>query len=766
MATARIPASIPPPIAVLLLALGAWQPATAAEEDTSDDGLSTIIVTGQKVAQDLQQAPASIAVVTNEQLDRDHIATTDALERYAPNVTITYAYVNIRGIGTDAPVSFEPSIGFYVDGVDVGHGQNALAPMLDLAQVEVIRGPQSSLLGKSAIAGAISLTTNSAEPGADASGSIQLLRGALDENGVKASASIPLGDDFALRLAGVRDHRDGYLDNTAVGRRDNAQALDGARAKLSWTPDGRWSGWLSVEAGRRRDRGEFTQLTQATPATLALFQAYDPQTETRLDDQTSTDAMPNDLTHRSRLAIAHAELALDTATITSVSGGEIVRAVGSADDDFTAMPIVNEILAEDYHLFSQELRIQGTWGSLDYIAGGVVLFSNLRVTDVLFALPDGSAGLATGLAAAPVAMSALLDRIGPGVSDLDRLADQSGKDLREHDRSGGLFTQLTWHFAERWSLAGALRWSDEHKRADAANRFEHEGIVFRALLGEQAYDVRRSRHESDVSPRFALQYTWSDDVMLYATQARGFKSGAFNVNSATSDALEFGPERSSTVEAGAKATLLDRHLSIDLAVFDTHYHDIQLGSFDGRTFRVQNAAAARIRGAELSSRWQLGPHWSGIANLGLLHARFTSYPDAQAPADPDAPAGTGPTTQDLSGRPLEHAPSCSAALGALFESTVWNSGLSFSAGLEAAYRAREYLELDLDPIDVQPAFWRFDGTLGLGSADGRWHLGVLGLNLADRRIRYAGGDLPLFVGDHFAGVAPPRQWMATVDWQW
>ena len=759
------PAPSPPPLsrkrergtlATVLLTLLAGSPTHAQEPP---ERLDIITVTAQKTVQDEHEVPLSLSVIGASRLERQRLGTLEDATRYAANIQINQVQAYVRGVGTGSNTfGFDPSIGLFVDGIYIGRGSALTMPLWDIDRVEIIRGPQGTLLGKNTLGGAISV--NTAMPSTENSGEVSLMPGGLDRYSLRGHASLPLGDDFALRLSGVSEQSTGYIFNSTRGADELGRANEGLRAKLAWRPNGPVSAWLSLESGRSDLDGIGQELSAATPSSLALYRLYDPATEAVAGDgHTAFDKDDTGAVRRADSATLNLEWQLDGLRITALSNLYRSRFDFGLDVDYTAIPLLGVDAGENYRQWSQELRVDGEHQDLDWLAGLYLSGAELAVDNVISVLPRGTAALGAGLDALPPALGGLLAGSVGLPAALDPISDKSRKTFRQDAHSAAAFAQARLAFAQRWSLTAGLRWTLERKQARMRLGFDKTGVFFRQFLGEMPYDETRARRETDLSPRLALQYEASDNIALYASAARGYKSGGYNDFAPTPAALEFDSERAQAVEAGFKSWWLDRRLSLNLALFDTLLRDLQVSAYDGTAFYVQNAARARISGAELESRWRIGRGWSSWASLGLLDARYLSFPNAPVRADQSG------DSQDLSGQPTVRAPRRSGGGGVEYEYR-FHGGRRLSAGLDALYRSRTFLNLDNDPLDAQPSYTLINASLQLEGAEERWSLTLQALNLTDRYSRNASGDSPLISGDHSVDSDPPRRATLRAQYRW
>jgi iron complex outermembrane receptor protein len=731
--------------------------ATAAAQADPAVELAPVEVQAQRKLQDERDVPLSLTVLDAERLQDARLSTVDDLSRYAANTQFSKNQLFIRGIGTGANFGFDPSVALFVDGVYLGRGTAALMPFWDLQQVEVIRGPQGTLLGKNTIGGAVNLRT--AAPQEGFGGTLAGVHGSLDPLTLRAAADLPLGSDWAMRVSALTEELGGYVDNSTRGEETLGRRNQGLRTRLQWQPEGDWSGWLGLEYNRGRLRHFGSQLSAATPESLALYRLFDPRTEARLDDyRSSTDMEGSGAARRAASATLNLEWGGDGLRLTSLSNVSGSCLDYDYDADYSPIPLLTLGLDEDYRQWSQELRLDGRHASGEYLLGAYLLRADLGVDSRITALPGGAAVVLGELSALPPLLAPILDTLRrPGLPD--PVSDQSRKRFRQEATSLALFGQWGWRFAPRWELAAGLRWTQERKAVRMRQSFEDSGLLFRALLEEQAYEASTRRREDDWSPRLVLQYRPDERVTGYLLAARGFKGGGYNDLASRADRLEFEPERAATLEGGFKTLWQDRRLALNLNLFDSRVKNLQVNAFDGSSFYVQNAAAARLRGAELETRWRLGRGWSTQASLGWLDARYRSFPNAPARADQSG------DSQDLGGQRLSRAPAASGALG-LEYTAVLGGGWGWRAAADVLHRERSFLSLDNDPADAQPAVTTLNAQFGLSSAAGGWALALEGRNLTDELVRNAATDVSLFSGNHWAELDPPRRWSLTLAWRW
>jgi outer membrane receptor protein involved in Fe transport len=444
------------------------------------------------------------------------------------------------------------------------------------------------------------------------------------------------------------------------------------------------------------------------------------------------------------------------AEVVAVLGATKFNMLSGLDIDFSPADVANLYPTRfRYDQQSAELRASGNlpapfgFGEIESLVGVLFFDSHLLSDSPLRAGRDFAAyllspagyELATGMpppggvsfANVNQALAAL------GVDPLSSAALLEGDGARffmDQDlTSKAFFGQLAWHATEQWTLSFGARFTYEDKKAHLRNECFDPGAVCGAL-GVQAFDLNRERNETDFSPKVTLQYFPFENLSLFATRGQGFKSGGFNNFNFTTDQIEVEPEKTVSWEAGAKGTLLDGQLSYAATFFNMDVKDLQLQGLRGAVVVVRNAASARSRGVELESQW-LTP-WEPLSIRGSgawTDGRFKDFQNAPAPAS------SGASVQDLSGRGMPFAPktqfSVTPKLAFPFRNldlplfAVLPRELVFTTAFDVSYRSASYLDIDLDPNTRQPAYTLVNGRIGISNAEETLSLTVSVDNILD-----------------------------------
>ncbi|MBB3221897.1 TonB-dependent receptor [Pseudoduganella umbonata] len=580
-------------LTILAMSLAAIQPAlaqeaaapaaeTAAVVETAaavaapskrDTGIETVVVTAQKRTQNIKEVPLAITVVNAAQLERagvkdigDLAKTAAALEFGDQSSTSgPGGSASIRGIGTAVmTTSAEGSVGVVVDGVPQGSTASGL--MLDLARVEVLRGPQGTLFGKNASAGVLNMSTQAPMIG-DSGGNVQLEYKGTYGAAVRSTVNLPINDISALRISGLVERNKGVYRNV-YNDKDSVADNAGIRLRYLLRPNSDLSINLIGEASNNRvDYATFfaPAIANATNTAgnhrpLAEFAACGV-TVSRTNNQICSDAL--ELSHsKVRGVSGQVDWTLaNGSTLTSITAWR-ERNVGpnssGIDMSLGYDKIRNLTPAQESKQFSQELRIASPSGKqLEYVAGLFYADSKIDKQTITTIQPN------------PMLPAAVPRSI---VTDTTEHAQMTTK---------AIFGQATWRFAPATSLIAGLRYTRD---AVSANYIEASTVNFAAFsVPTSITTASGDTGETNVSGKVGLQHTLSKQANVYATVSRGYKGPQIDNSSPVSAATAAGaysgklvnPELPTSVELGTKLSLLERKLDVDLALFHTKIKDFQ-----------------------------------------------------------------------------------------------------------------------------------------------------------------------------------------------
>lgn len=571
--------------------------AAMAQEATE---IETVTVTARKMAENLQDVPGSLTVLTADDLRSTGTDTTSDLFSRVPNISasggiggVLQGQFGIRGISTlIRNIGVESGLGIYVDGVYQGRPDNYNQELIDTAQVEVLRGPQGTIFGKNTIAGALNITT--VKPEDD---QVNALASAEFGNyGLKRFAGYvtgPLVDDTLsgkLSLGYVTSN--GYTKHLSGGPDADSLDLFSYRSSLYYTPTSNSSFVLTVDGLHDRGRPSFFQATQ-----IAFFQGPEETTPHTVDNN-----RPDYLRRDNYGVSLTGTVDLPFGTVTSITAYRMAAYRASLDDDQNQIDYMAIDQWGDRTVFwSQEFRLNGEIGSdVKYVAGLFYLGQSAS-TDRLFAL-----GADLGVPGEPL----LTTRGHVGTRDF------------------AAYGNVDYNITDALTASLGLRYTYEDKDV---HFFQDDVTGFYAFIGfpDVTYDKKVS--DSDVSPTFSLSYRFTPDAMGYVRIARGYKSAAFNVDLVSTNAgLSADPESATTYEAGLKTSWFDNRVRANASIFKTKYSDMQVQQVEGVTIALNNAGRATIDGAELEIQALILPELRLDLGIGALDPRYDSYSNCAA----------------------------------------------------------------------------------------------------------------------------------------
>lgn len=745
-------------LAAALLPVGWAQDAAPADGDATSEGLEEVIVTAQKRSETIQRVPISIQAVTGARISEQSIGGLEGLSKVVPALQVSSGGLSeqifIRGIGSGSNQGFEQSTGIYLDGIYFGIARLSRLAFLDVDRVEVLKGPQSTLFGKSTIAGALNIA--SAKPSFDFGYGIETryqVEGG-EEGMLNGYVTGALSDDVAIRVAVASSAGEGGFTNTYLDRLQPRHEQYAGRVSLLARPSERLEILATLQATYNHGNGRSQQIgfLDTRFARVVSFRdqvlANDPDAEFGIDDRRSAgligDPTREDGHDRAMVATLNVAYDFENFTIKSVTGFVDADWAEEIDSDASNIQIIETLLSQDIQQFSQEVRIEsGTDGPVKYIAG---LYYQLNDIDV--------------------PLSASLYNLGViGSATALRSCSSSQRD----ESNWGIFGQATWSVTDALRLSGGARYQEAERKialhrhiagVDSCNQAPTPAQIAAAAgtFGQVNFDATAESGDSYVTPTATLEYDIFDGGLFYLTYRTGFKSGGFDVGAGRFNPVTFqyAPEKATSWEAGVKMRLLDNKARLNINLFDTTFQDLQVSSFNGASFTVGNAAEARSRGVEVQAEALLTEGLTLALDLTFLDAKYVDFPGAQCYAN-QATIGTGcvANQQNLGGHVLPYSPKWSGALRVNYETPITDQLQAF-AQATLTYRTSQEVGPDGDPNRVVGSATKLDLRVGFGQIGGNWEFAILGKNLTDEMTASFGFNVPLIAGAYVFQVDPPR----------
>ncbi len=742
-------------------------------------GLEELTVTAAKRKQSVQDVPISVTAIQGDFLQETGTTGFAEIQKFVPNLQILpvtdtrSTSIRIRGIGSvGTNAGIDPSVGVFIDGVYQGRAGMSVNDLLDIERIEVLRGPQGTLYGKNTAAGAISIITRDPTDEYEFTGETVL--GNYSQREFRGSVNIPMIEEtLAARISGYKVMRDGFDTNRFNGERVNTADKWGARIKLLYQPtettDLLVNGDYSVDASKccvadiityqgPNSLGiDFNDLADASGIPLAKEDPYDRIVGANVDPFNRVTV--GGVSLKAAQEIGDYELSWLNAWRSYTSDSQF-------DADFSIYDAVFSRTDVDYWQFSSELLLVSPGGeTIEYQAGLYYYMSNLHTVDVL------------GWSEFYADQSALLSGIGAAFNVNDNVH-------KTFSASG--FSQMTWNFAEDWSLTGGFRLDYERKTRDGTSISEPEDCKNLGAPPVCGPDSARNqaRHVWNPQGTAILRYRPTDTVMAYASIANGFKSGGFNqLRTSASEGLagaEFDDEKSLNAEIGTKTTWIDGTLLFNLTGYFTWYRDFQAQLFNGSVITVDNAGSMRSSGIESEVRWvpdfSIFPDRNFVLG-GSLGVNITAYGDYEgAPATLPQQAeivgtdnavgilcGFRPDgcTQDLTGERIDNAPRITLTLFSSYEREIPGTDLIWYSSGNYLYETFKYLDTDLDPNTIQTPIHLLGLRTGFKTPNDMIDVSFWVENTLNERWWVTSSDVPIVSG-YFAVNAPPRTFGGTL----
>lgn len=700
-----------------------------AQEAGDGEAIEEIVVTARHRAENIQAVPISMSAVGGRALEEARINTLQGLEHSVPNLVFGETgssgetHIGIRGIGDfSRNIGFDTRVGVYIDGVFAGQSLAVDQGLVDIAQVEVLRGPQGTLFGKNSSSGAINIISNRPVIG-ETDAEIRLGAGNLDTATGQVVLNLPLGDSMAARVAFLTQQQDGYIDNLFNGHKLMSSDHSIGRVQLRYEPSDNLDVNFSFDF-----RTQDNDLLFLEPDASFENSVGNPAAAPVLVVDQDADLIDDNSGSGAGLSI---DYTLDNGhVLTSITGFRTVdRKVGSDEDATRVFTLDARYFEDDFDHFTQEFRLASPGdGQFRYVLGAFY-FDQQAKTDRVVALGPGFGGPPEGV---------------------DAAIQDSAVDTTNY----AVFVNGNYDLSDRWTISGGLRYTNEEKDA-SINQFVFPGFGLAELIEESF-----NRDEDYVTATLNLQYQATDDVLTYFTYSNGYKAGGFNVDLVpTIDDLRFEEETVDSFEVGVKSDLFDRKLRLNVTAFRAEYDDYQVfqfrfDPFSGTTaLLISNAASVTTQGLEIEGIARISDAFELSYGIGFTDAEFDDFPGGAV--DPN----TGDPL-NVAGNTLPRAPDVTANLSARYQFVVGSAGGIASVGY--TYRGEQYFNPDNRENSRQGAYGLLNASLDLDINE-NWSIGIWGQNLTDELYRGMRGVS--FLGIPFSLYMQPRTYGAEVAYR-
>ncbi len=649
----------------------------AAEDDSANPG--EIVVTAQKRSESLQSVPVAVSVISGEDLADNARPGIESAAQLVPSLnflksgTTLNQTIFLRGVGTATfSIAGEPSVSTVVDGVVYSRSGEAFSDMVDVAQIEVLRGPQGTLFGKNASAGVINITTQM--PKHELGGSVEASFFGRNEFRAKGSINLPLGADTAARITGFYGDYDGNIRNTATNQWVNGYKHRGVRGQFLYEPSNTLRVYIAADYYKNDDDCcadiiATGPLTGAGVATTSLAFGVLP-TPLGANTRQVAQNLVTATKEKGWGVSGQFDLGLGAHTLTSITAyrgwdNTEIRDGDWLDRAYVGFAQLHDNGPQSSTTFSQELRLTSPADqTLSYVIGAYYSRAESERTFTR------NVTQCTATATAPAGVL-----IPCGSTNANAATTPNGSaTFGSVFNNFAAFTQATLKLGEQARLIGGLRYTNDklsvfHSRVSPLTgpgiqaNFD-QGVYDRylaliaagstasaaataAVASSNGIPFRTKTSNDNLSGKVALQFDMSDDVMAYASYARGYKGPAYNVffNLTATGTNVIEPETSDSFEVGLKNTLLDGRMTLNIAGFYAKYKNFQANNPDlvagVVVTRFTNAGEISTRGIEADLNWRPGKNTTIAGGVALTDAHVDNFKAAPgAAATAIIPAGT------------------------------------------------------------------------------------------------------------------------------
>ncbi len=696
-------------VPLVIVGLAATSSVTFAQETET---LEEVIVTAAKREGNLQDTPVSIAALTGETLGSFNVQSAEdmisAVVGLEGTITAGNLALAIRGVNSEnTDLTSDPTVAFHVDGVFRGRQTGGLAVFHDLERVETLRGPQGTLYGRNATAGSINVIT--AKPKQDLEGNVEVITGNYNRRGFSGVFNAPvIKDKVAIRLAVLKDERDGYFDNGPLIANPYGDSDEfAARFHALITPNDRTSLLLTADYQERGGVGDGTNVLIGPAANMStdlpnpytLFQ----NTEGTRDDEFLT--LKGELNY-----------SFETVDLTYIGAYFRSDVNFGLDYDRTVLYPDTLDIRNGSSQWSHEMRLSSSGhGPLEWLVG-LYYFDEDASRHVRVAIP----------------------RFANRVS----LTDTPDYFVK----SKSIFGQATYSLSDTLRITAGLRYTDDEKsQGDTVYTSSNNS-------GTTVVAVTNSGSWSSTDWTAGVDWHPVENTMLYAKVGTGFKAGAFNVANPAFSVAEstFRPEEILAFQVGHKSIFNNDRLQINSEAFYYDYTDLQVTQRLDTTTITRNAASADIYGFETEITALPIDKLQVSLAVGYLDAAYGEFVQFNPFTNVE---------NDLSGETMVKAPKWSVNAGVAYTFNV-GSGWQLVPRIRTSYRSDMKLLPFDDPGSLQESRTVTDASVDLVSRNAHYRARLFVNNIEDKVTWSSAGTSG--VGMRVLTGRPPRFYGASL----
>ena len=587
--------------------------------------LEEIITTAERRVADVQDVPLAVTTFTSDDLQSRQITGTLDLIQNVPNMSgsanVSLGGSNsyfLRGIGNaESIATFDVPVGTYIDEIYISRQNQNQIKLFDVANLEVLRGPQGTLFGRNTTGGAIVVVSE--KPNEDFSVDVEGSAGSYDRYWLRGKVNVPFTDTFFGQFNVYGVDEDGWMDSVTTGESYNGEESWGVRGATRWVPSEAFTWDLSVQYSDTSLQAIGTAASTNAPINNPPPITGDlTKNLTALGDcegaksATAGLSVPDCSFNRMESLLIASNIGWDVGpfTLNFITGYYDLEQNYAADFfDNSSIPF-GGILGDTFIIanngqheqISQEIKITGDFGdgTVNYVGG-------------LFYMDEDNTTVFTDWVGTKPALFPLNIRTP----------------LENTTQSFAAYTQFDWNVTDRLGLQAGGRWTDEEKDIDISGTLGVVNPISNADL--IAIGIPTKQTEDKFTYKLGIDYQFTDDIMAYATYTTGFKSGGWNARgSSAAELADFGPEDVVSYEAGMRSEWLDNRVRANLTIFRAEYDDIQIATVEPNPdpnapslFITTNAGDSRIDGLELEMVVAATDNLRIYGNLGLMDGEYT-----------------------------------------------------------------------------------------------------------------------------------------------
>jgi iron complex outermembrane receptor protein len=704
--------------------------------------LEEVTVTATKRAERLQDVPVSVTALTAGILERGNVRELGDLAKLSPGLTIAYGSqpgnfsISMRGIGTFSNgIAVESDVAVVVDDVPIGFQAEAFKDLIDVERVEVLRGPQSTLFGKSAIAGVLNIVTS--PPTHEWTGRANALITDDQEKRGSFTVSGPLSNTVRVRLTVADTDYKGNVTNLTTGRKVNGSSGLTTTGKIEWTPTDSLTLSLAPRFNRNQSTCCVSPITSLTPG---LFYQGEPQfpASTVLagipigpdNHYIRNDTRPSGGDSKTTGGTGRIDYQFQDTSIlkgysfSSITSADHWRMFDYQDIDGTDAPFLLGFPVANPSGINSGAAIRGYFHAKS-------LTQELRLTSP----GDTRLRYVTGLWYAKNDLDRFLGR-GPVLQQAKYLAVSTNTNY-------SAYANATYDLTGKFALLAGLRFNKQ--------KIDYTFDNFNTSPNQH---FSGANQENSVTGKGGIQYKWTPDVMTFATYSTGYKGQAYDLvstfNARTAAQMPVPHETAKNYEVGLKSSLFDHRMYFNLTLFHTDFHGFQTSVTstlpDGTFLTFLNSVGhLRTQGVEVDAAAKVTSNFQ-------LNGSF-AYTDATVASFPNGPCYTGQTlaqgcyldatnsrVQDLRGKPLNNVPKYRFNIGGEYDQPL--GSLPFAAFAAVAYRWQDDVNFNLnqDPRTVQKAYGIADFSIGINDNNGHYKVTAFVDNAFDKRYANSIGN--------------------------